>query len=86
MPLIATIFELSSIDNPISSPSEIVYNEPGQNGYVVLEATADALTVTYHHYPIELVHDNFYENFQDLEGEFSEISFRIEDGILTEAP
>lgn len=86
MEQLGSIFKTSSIDNPISGPSEVVWTECNQNGYVVMEATEDAVTATFHYYPPEFVHDNFYDNFHDLEGEFSSKSFRIQDGQLTQLP
>jgi hypothetical protein len=82
MEQLGSIFKTSSIDNPISKPSEVVYTECNQNGYVVMEATEDAVTATFYHYPPEFVTNNFYDNFQELEGEFSSKSFRIQDGQL----
>jgi len=77
------LLQLSSVDNPFSSPSTIVYNNTNVHGYVVIEAAADALTATFHHYPVELVTRPFYATPDDLLPSFEERRFQVAGGALT---
>ena len=79
------IFQVSSIDNPNTAPSQIIYDETNDNGYVVLEATGSKFLGTYHHYPTEFVHTRFYDNFKDLEDKFTDVKFEIQNNVMTQA-
>lgn len=78
------VFQVSSIGNPNTAPSQIVYDSTNENGYVVLEATGSSFFGTYHHYPTEFVHDRFYDNFEDLAGEFTATKFEIKNNVISE--
>lgn len=77
------LLQLSSVENPFSSPSTIVYNNTDVHGYVVIEAGANALTATFHHYPVELVRRPFYATPDDLMPSFDDRRFQVAGGALT---
>ena len=78
---VSTVFALSTADNPVSKPSQVLYNESNSNGYVVIEAQADQMNTTFYHYPTASVQTDFYNNIEGIE--FTTSSFTIKDGIMT---
>jgi alkaline phosphatase D len=75
-----------SSQDPAVTPSRIAFSDTGSSGFVVMTATADGLTATYHLIDAVESRVSYYADPGALEHLFSTRSFRVQDGVLTPLP
>ncbi len=80
------LLQISSLDDELVSPSDIVYADTDVDAFVVIEATADAFEVTIHEISTEHVFTSFYDDPDGLADLFTATTFTVQDGVLTPGP
>jgi len=80
------LLQISSLDDELVSPSDIVYADTDVDAFVVIEATADAFEVKIHEISTEHVFTSFYDNPEALADLFEVTTFTVENGELTQGP
>ncbi len=80
------LLQISSLDDELVSPSDIVYADTDVDAFVVIEATADAFEVTIHEISTEHVFTSFYDDPEALSDLFEVTTFTVQDGVLTPGP
>jgi len=81
--MLDTLLQVSSLD-PSVSPSQIIYDNTGSNGFVVVEAGSEDLTATYYHIAGEEAFTCYYDRPEDLHPLFETTTFRVQGGELSQ--
>ncbi len=80
------LLQISSLDDELVSPSDIVYADTDVDAFVVIEATADAFEVKIHEISTDHVFTSFYDDPEALSDLFEVTTFTVQDGVLTPGP
>jgi alkaline phosphatase D len=76
------ILQLSSLDDERVSPSDIVYSNQWAHGFMLMEATPEALHATIYQIPYSEIGNSYYDDPETLKGLFETIEFTVMDGVL----
>ena len=78
------LLQLSSLDDERVSPSDIVYSNQWVHGFMVMEATPEALHATIYQIPYTEIGTSYYDDPGTLEGLFETLEFTVMDGMLVQ--
>jgi len=81
---LAQFLQISTLDDVLVSPSDIAYADTFSHGFMVVEATADALHVTLKQMPSTDTLVSYYDNPAALDEIFTTLRYTVQDGQLTQ--
>jgi alkaline phosphatase D len=79
------LLQVSSTSADVS-PSTIMYQDTWSHGYAVMDATADAFSITLQQISSEEIGTSYYDDPGALDALFTPLMFTIRDGVLAPGP
>jgi alkaline phosphatase D len=79
---LGALLQISSLEDQLVSPSDIVYDNPWAHGFMVMEADAQELEATIYEIPSTEIHTSYYDDPEALDTLFHSLTFTVRDGQL----
>jgi len=76
------LMQISALDDELVSPSDIVYSNQWVHGFMVMEATSEALYTTIYQIPYTEIHTSYYDDPEALDDLVEVFEFTVMDGVL----
>jgi alkaline phosphatase D len=76
------LMQISALDDELVSPSDFLYSNQWVHGFMVMEATPEALYTTIYQIPYEYVGTSFYHDPEALDELVEVLEFTLMDGVL----
>jgi alkaline phosphatase D len=76
------LLQVSSFDDELVSPSDIVYTNTGAHGFMIMDVMADSLRAVMYEIPEDATHTSYYDDPAALDALFTMMPFTVQDGQL----